>query len=124
MDLATRGLVWQRAAPGARSLLAAEGAVYVRGQRVQALDGSSGRLLWSRAALGCGPLTYADHQLHYVDSDGGGRLLALRARTGTTAWEVPGIRSCGAFAKVGDTRYIKTQDGIVHAIVPGHPGQS
>jgi outer membrane protein assembly factor BamB len=115
MDLVRREVVWRRRVPGARSLLAAADGVYVRGQKVVALDGRTGEPRWARPASGCGPLTHTDGLIHFVDSANRGHLVALEGRTGRTVWEVGGILSCGPFVKVGSTGYIKTQDGVVHA---------
>jgi outer membrane protein assembly factor BamB len=124
MDLATRHAVWKRAIPGARCLLAASGTVYVRGQRILALDGLTGQTLWDRPASGCGPLTCVDGRIHFVDSSAQGRLIALDQRTGRKAWEIAGVRSCDAFTKVGTTAYIKTGDGVVHALALHSGGRS
>jgi outer membrane protein assembly factor BamB len=105
--------------PATRHLLAAGQGVYLRGEGVLALDTGSGAELWSSAASGCGPLTLVDGLIHFADSGEPGRLVALDPHSGRTAWEVVGIRSCDAFTKIGSTGYIKTQDGIVHAIALG-----
>jgi len=119
IDLAARARLWRRDAPETRCLLAAGGVVYLRGGPVAALDGESGRRLWTHPASGCGPLTYIDGLLHVVDSRQRGRLVALDPRTGRPAWELPGIQSCDAFAKVGRVGYIKTRDGVVLALALG-----
>ena len=116
VDLGSRRLLWRRRVPGVRSLLATDEAVYVRGQEIVALSHRTGERLWRRAAEGCGPLTRSGGLVHFVDTRAEGRLVALSERSGQTAWEIPGIRSCDGFTKVGDTGYIKTQDGIVHAL--------
>lgn len=116
LDLATRALVWRRAAPAARFLLAADGVVCLRGGSVTAIDAATGGMLWSRRAEGCGPLTWFDGRLHLVDSAEPGRVVALEPRTGRAAWELSGFRSCDAFARVGDLGYVKTRDGVVHAL--------
>jgi len=116
MDLGTRELLWTRSVPGAQCLLAGGGGVYLRGRRIMALDWETGQPLWVREAAGCGPLTRIDGLICFVDTSKGGRLVALEQRTGKEAWQIPGIRSCDAFARVGTTGYIKTHDGIVHAI--------
>ena len=123
VDLGAREVAWRRRVPGARCLLAVGDGVYLRGQRILALDGRTGKPMWRCAAEGCGPLTVVDGLLHFVDSSGRGRLVALHPHTGQTAWEIAGIRSCDAFAKVGRTGYIRTRDGIVHALAfrPGGP---
>ena len=123
-DLDTRRLVWDRPIAPARCLLATPEAVYLRAERVLALDSRTGRPMWTCPAAGCGPLTLIDGRIHFVDSSDRGRLVALDRRTGQKAWELPGILSCDAFTKVGDTGYIKTQDGIVHAIAFRGPDRS
>jgi len=119
MDLLGRKVMWRRSIRPVRSLLATADGVYLRAQRIVAMDGATGRRLWSQAAAGCGPLTLIGGRIHLVDSAEAGRLVALDPRTGRTAWEIAGVRSCDGFARVGDTGYIKTQDGVVHAISLG-----
>lgn len=116
MDLPTRSLLWRRRVPGARCLLAAAGIVCLRGGPIVALDPATGRRLWIHPASGCGPPTLVDGLLHFVASSASGRLVALEPRTGRQVWELPGVHSCDAFAKVGDTGYIKTRDGVVRAL--------
>jgi len=119
MDVSRRRMVWNRPATGAHSLLAANNGVYLRGQAIVALDGRTGEPLWQRAASGCGPLTVIDGLIHFVDSASAGRLVALDPRTGRAAWEVPGVHSCDAFARIGDTGYIKMRDGTILALAFG-----
>ena len=116
LDLTTRSLLWRRAAPEARFLLAAGGAVCLRGGPLTALDAATGAVLWTRRAEGCGPLSFFDGRIHYVDSGDSGRLAALDPLTGQAAWELSGYRSCDAFARVGGLGLIKTRDGVVHAL--------
>ncbi|MFW6162468.1 MAG: PQQ-binding-like beta-propeller repeat protein [Planctomycetota bacterium] len=116
IDLASRSLVWQRRVPGARCLVATTDAVCLRGGAIAAFDPATGQPLWSHPASGCGPLTLEDGLLHFVDSSASGRLEALDPLTGRRVWELPGVHSCDAFARVGDTGYIKTRDGIVRAL--------
>lgn len=116
MGLAGRRLIWQEPIPAARCLLAAGGRIYVRAERILALNGATGRRLWVCAAGGCGPLTLSDGLICFVDSSRAGRLVALEQHTGRKAWEILGIRSCDAFRRVGTTGYIKTHDGTVRAI--------
>jgi len=119
MNLSRRTMLWSRPATGAHSLLATSDGVYIRGQAVVALDRRTGEPLWQRPALGCGPLTVIDGLIHFVDSAAAGRLVALDPRTGRLAWEVQGIHSCDAFARIGDTGYIKMRDGTVRALAFG-----
>jgi outer membrane protein assembly factor BamB len=115
-DVASGKIAWRRRIPGAQHLVAVGGVLCLRGSTVQGLEARSGRTLWTFDAAGCGPLYAGDGRVHFVDTTGEGTLLALDARTGRSRWAVDGVRSCDAFARVGDTGVIKTQDGVVHAI--------
>ncbi len=115
-DAAARKVAWRRPLPWAQRVLATRQTVYVRARRILALDAATGALRWSRPGQGCGPLTLADGLLHFVDTRGAGRLVALDERTGDVAWQAAGWRSCDAFAKRGRYGYIKTLDGVVHAL--------
>jgi hypothetical protein len=37
--------------------------------------------------------------------------------TGSKVWELAGMRSCNAFIKVDSTGFLKTHDGVIHAII-------
>lgn len=115
LDLDAHRVLWRRAIPRPRHLLATEDALYVRGRQVFALDGASGMPRWTRLASGCSPLTADENLVHLVDSTDAGHLVALDRHTGRQAWEIPGIRSCDAFVQAGDLGLIKTADGVVHA---------
>lgn len=116
LDLASRRRLWEKSAGDTQHLLATGGGVYLRGDRIRAYDSRTGGMLWSQPASGCGPLTSEAGLIHFVDTSDDGRLLALDSGTGTKAWEIAGIRSCDAFRRVGGTGFIKTKDGIIHAI--------
>ncbi len=116
MDLATRQVLWHRHARGALDLAVADDGVYLRGQEIAAFDCNTGAPLWSRAASGCGPLTLAGGMIHFVDSSKAGALVALDRRTGKEEWSLAGLRSCDALNTSGSMGYVKTQDGVVHAI--------
>lgn len=123
MDLATRAVLWRRNIPVVRSLLATDEGLYLRGREIVGLDHQTGRQRWACEAGGCGPLTLIDGRIHFVDTRRCGRLVAIEPLTGRKAWEITGIRSCDAFARVGRTGYIKTRDGVVHAIALGDARQ-
>ena len=123
MDLATQSVLWRRKIPVVRSLLAAPEGLYLRGQRIVSLDRRTGRRRWACDAGGCGPLTLVHGRIHFVDARRCGRLVAIEPRTGRKAWEITGIRSCDAFARIGQTGYIKTHDGVVHAFALGDARQ-
>ena len=116
-----RRVAWDKSAPRITSLLAAEGSLFVRGQTVRALDSATGDEQWAFKASGCGPATHFDGRVYFVDSSKPGRLVALDAKAGRKTWELAGLASCDAFNKIGDTGYLKTQDGIVHAIALASP---
>ncbi|MFW6158000.1 MAG: PQQ-binding-like beta-propeller repeat protein [Planctomycetota bacterium] len=124
VDTSARRVLWQRPVDGGgRHLLAGSEAVYVRGgDRVQAFAVATGDRLWSCRASGCGAMSLVGGRLCFADTTDRGRLVALDRRTGQPAWQIAGIRSCDGFARVGGTGYIKTQDGIVHAIALAGPG--
>jgi len=112
----TRKVLWHRNVPPTRSLLAADHGVYLRGARIIALGCDKGEQLWSRTAVGCGPLTLFEGRIHFVDTTDEGRLIALDPTSGVEAWQVAGIRSCGAFTRVGRVGYIRTPSGALHAV--------
>ena len=116
-----RRVAWDKSAPRITSLLAADGSLFVRGQTVRALDSATGDEQWAFKASGCGPVTHFDGRVYFVDSSKPGRLVALDAKVGEKKWEVAGLASCDAFNKIGDTGYLKTQDGVVHAIALASP---
>jgi len=116
LDLATRRVGWSVPAGEARHLLATQVGPFVRGGDVRAYDGRTGRLLWRREASGCGAMTAQGGLLYAVDSHGAGRLLALHQADGEEAWAMDGLRSCDAFRRVGRSGYVKTSDGVIHAI--------
>ena len=116
MDLGSRRILWHRAAPGALDLAVADDGVYLRGKEITAFDAATGAQIWSRTARGCGPLTLAGGTIHFADSSKAGALVALDRRTGKEEWSLAGVRSCDALNMLGSTGYVKTQDGVVHAI--------
>jgi len=113
---ADRSAVWTRTAPRVMHILAAGEGLYLRGRRIRALDRATGKRLWSRRAVGCGPMTLVDGLICFVDSADAGRLIALSPATGKRAWELAGMRSCDAFIQVGATGYLKTSDGTLRAM--------
>ncbi len=117
MDVAQRTILWSRIVDCAARLDAVGDVIYVRDQNIRALDGATGRLLWRCPAEGCNPVTCAENLAYFVDSRDQGRLVVLDCYTGAKVWEVAGIKSCEAFIKVDGKGFLKTPDGIVHALV-------
>jgi len=116
MDDRGRRVLWSREVPMPRHLAATADGVVLRGTDVRALDPASGEAVWTCRADGCGPIT-CDHGLvQFVDSGRDGRLVAVDERTGETAWAIGGLQSCGVFQTAGDTGFVKTWDGVVHAV--------
>jgi len=116
MDLAEHRIRWSRDVPRVTHLYADGDRLYLRDQNVQALDRTTGQLLWTCAATGCNPVTYAEGLAYFVDSREQGRLVALDTYTGSKVWELGGMKSCNAFIKIDGTGYVKTLDGVIHAI--------
>ena len=112
----SRDVRWKRPIPPTGSLLATDQGIYLRSNRIVALDTATGKERWSCAAAGCGPLNLIDDLVHFSDAGTYARLVALHQQSGKAAWEITGLRSCDALTKIENTGYIKTQDGILHAI--------
>jgi outer membrane protein assembly factor BamB len=117
MDVAKREILWSRIMDSAARLDAVGDVLYLRDQNIRALEGATGRMLWSCPAEGCNPVTYAEGLAYFVDSRAKGRLVALDRYTGARVWELPGVKSCDAFIKVDGTAFLKTPDGFVHAFI-------
>jgi len=110
-------VLWSKVVANVTHLHTAGDTIYLRNQNVQALDRTTGELIWSCQATGCSPITDADGLLYFVDSSSPGHLVALNKQTGSKVWQLDGMSSCSTFIKVNSTGYIKTNDGVVHAIV-------
>lgn len=117
MNVSKRRILWSRVVDCAARLDAVGDVLYVRDQNIRALDGSTGRMLWTRPAAGCNPVTYAEGLAYFVDSSDQGSLVALDRYTGARVWELAGIKSCDAFIRVDGTAFLKTPDGIVRALI-------
>jgi outer membrane protein assembly factor BamB len=117
MEPTEHKLLWSKVVPYVSHLYIAGGKLYLRHQNVQALDRTTGELLWTYSATGCSPVTYANGLVYFTDSSDKGHLIALNEHTGGKAWELVGVNSCNAFIKVDSTGYIKTREGVVYAAV-------
>ena len=117
VDPERRKVAWSRYACWATCLLVAPEGLYLRAQqKIEALDKDTGETFWTLPAAGCGPITSANGTVYFVDSRNRGQLVAVDSRTGRAKWHVAGIQSCHALVKVGNTCYLKTRDGVVHAL--------
>jgi outer membrane protein assembly factor BamB len=116
MEPTARKICWSKTVPHITHLYAIDDILYLRNQNIQALDGTTGRLLWNCPATGCNPVTYTEGLAYFVDSSSQGCLKALDRYTGSKVWELGGMKSCNAFIKVNSTGFLKSQDGIVYAI--------
>lgn len=117
MDITEHKMLWSKTAAHVTHLYAIGDMLYLRDQNVQALDRTTGKLLWTCQATGCNPVTYVEELAYFVDSSDQGRLIALNRYTGSKVWELAGMRSCSAFIKVNGTGFLKTQDGVIYAII-------
>ena len=109
-------ICWSKTVPQVSHLFAIDDMLYIRNQNIQALDGATGRLVWICPATGCNPVTYTEGLAYFVDSSSQGCLKALNRHTGSKVWELNGMKSCNSFIKINSTGFLKSQDGIVHAI--------
>jgi len=117
MELTEHTILWSRVVAQVTHLYVIGDMLYLRNQNVQALDRTTGQLLWTYPATGCNPLTYTEELAYFVDSSNQGRLVALNRYTGCKVWELAGMKSCNAFIKVDSTGFLKTKDGVIHAII-------
>jgi len=117
VDITRQKALWSKVVTHVSHLYAIDDTLYLRDQNIQALDGTTGRLLWTCPATGCNPVTYAEGMAYFVDSSNQGRLVALNRYTGSKVWELAGLKSCNAFIKVDSTGFIKSPDGVVYAII-------
>lgn len=116
MEPTRRRICWSKTVSHVTHLYAIDDILYLRNQNIQALDGTTGRLLWNCPATGCNPVTYTEKLAFFVDTSSQGCLKALDRYTGCKVWELSGIKSCNAFIKVNGTGFLKSRDGIVYAI--------
>jgi len=124
VDITSRNLLWKKDISRIRYLLSTSQGLFMRSESIIALSRESGKELWSQPAEGCGPLNAIDGMIHFVDTEDNGKAVAIEQNTGHIVCEIPGIFSCDAFTRFGDIGYIKTQDGVVHAIILPESGQS
>jgi outer membrane protein assembly factor BamB len=117
MKLTGHKILWSKVVAHVTHLYAVGDILYLRDQNVQALDRTTGRLLWTCPATGCNPVTYTEGLAYFVDTSDQGRLVALNRYTGCKVWELAGMRSCNAFIKVNSSGFIKTHEGVIHAII-------
>ena len=117
MELTGHKILWSKVVAHVTHLYAVGDMLYLRDQNVQALDRTTGRLLWTCPATGCNPVTCTEGLAYFVDTSDQGRLVALNRYTGCKVWELSGMRSCNAFIKVNSSGFLKTHDGVVYAIV-------
>jgi outer membrane protein assembly factor BamB len=115
IDTTTRRSLWQTSVPRVSHICADSDHVYLRCQRVLALDQADGEPLWTIEATGCSPITMCDNTICFIDSAREGSLVAARRYDGDVAWRIPGLHSCNAFVKVGRRGYLKTNDSVVLA---------
>jgi outer membrane protein assembly factor BamB len=107
---------WSKTVPHVTHLYAIDDMLYIRNQNIQALEGTTGRLVWNCPATGCNPVTYTEGLAYFVDSSSQGCLKALNRYTGRKVWELGGMKSCNTFIKVDNTGFLKSQQGVVYAI--------
>jgi outer membrane protein assembly factor BamB len=115
IDTSTRRPLWEASAPRVSHIFADSTRVYLRCQKVLALDQADGECLWTIEATGCSPITVCNETVCFIDSAREGSLVAARRDNGDVVWKVPGLHSCNAFVRVGERGYLKTNDNVVVA---------
>lgn len=124
MDVPGGKMLWRREIPQARSITASGAGVYLRAQRVTALDAYTGRTLWTHAAEGTGPVRVQRGMVCFVDSAGSGRLMGLEAGGGKCLWQVAGVRALHGLSDDCAVAYVGGMEGGLRAMVvqEGHGG--
>jgi outer membrane protein assembly factor BamB len=115
IDTSTRRCLWEKSVPGTSHIFADSARVYLRCQKVLALDQADGEFVWTIEATGCSPITACDDTVCFIDSAREGSLVAARRDGGDVVWKVPGLHSCNAFVRVGQRGYLKTNDNVILA---------
>ena len=116
-EASNRKVKWAKAISEVSHICVAKEKVYVRSGDVQALDSRTGELAWKYTSEGAGPLICSSGRIYFVDSNNRGRLIALNEHTGHKVWELAGISSCNAFAKLGRIGYLRTDAGMIHKVI-------
>ncbi|MEI7835890.1 MAG: PQQ-binding-like beta-propeller repeat protein [Planctomycetota bacterium] len=116
LEVAERKLLWQRRATGVTAMTASGSGVYLQGQRVTALEGATGRTLWSVPASGAGAISVHKGLVCFVDAASGGRLMALEPQQGRTVWQIHGVRWYYGISPETHTAFVEGMDGAVRAI--------
>lgn len=119
VDTYTQRSLWQKSLPKVSHVCADSAHVYLRCQRVLALDPADGEPLWAIEATGCSPVSRYEDTICFIDSAGEGSLVGARRYDGDVVWKVPGLLSCNAFIRAGERGYLKTNDNVVLAFAFG-----
>ncbi|MCG3181592.1 MAG: Outer membrane protein assembly factor BamB [Phycisphaerae bacterium] len=116
LDPQSRLVLWRRSSDPAQHVLAADGRLYIRGKSVRAIRLADGQPEWEHAAEGCGPLTLGEGKLYFADSRGNGSVVAVDIADGQVRWQQEDLPSCDPFLVAGERGYLKTRDGVIHAV--------
>lgn len=111
----TGQLCWSRElkAP-VQHLLLQNDMLFARGQKVTALEGKSGNEMWSMPVDGCSPVTLVDGCLYLIAGARG--LMAIDPHNGKQLWRYDHVVSCSGLSVAGNFGYVRTSDGVLHAI--------
>ena len=115
-DAATGARVWSRETEMPWHMAMAEGRVFLRGAQIQALEGRSGRTVWSVDMGGCSPVEVLDGLVYIVEGLDRKGIFALRADSGRQVWAQRMLSSCSGFSVAGRMGYLSTQDGTLRAV--------
>jgi len=118
LDIRSGQTLWkQDTSSPAQHILFQDGMLFVRGQEVKAFDGTAGTPVWSMPASGCSPVTLANGRLYLMAGIKG--LLVVDPATGAPLWHADTPASCSGLAVAGRMGYVRTRDGVLHAIQLG-----
>ncbi len=108
--------LWRRDTTAPQHLLAAGAKFFVRGAGIQAFDALTGDLAWTAPVGGCSPIAADGGRIYVMEGIERRGAYALNADTGRPVWDKQPMSSCSGLVVLGQTGYLVTQDGELHAM--------
>ncbi|MCF7847998.1 MAG: PQQ-like beta-propeller repeat protein [Kiritimatiellales bacterium] len=107
---------WNREIHGTLQSLSVKGNIYVKTDKLEVFDGTSGNPLWTAPAYGCAPPTAADGRVYVVEGRGSQKIRALDVKTGHPLWTKQLADSCNGLIVSGDMAFLNGHDGVLYAL--------
>jgi outer membrane protein assembly factor BamB len=116
IDMATGQTKWSREIEGTLQALSVKGNVYVKTEKLEVFDGTTGNPLWSAPADGCAPPTPVDQRVYVVEGRGSQKIRALDVKTGIPVWTKQLADSCNGLIVSGGMAFLNGHDGVLYAL--------